>query len=186
MARRARARLSASQRGSVKGSNLISNDAFPAVRAPVDEADTEEMRRAMEALVIWPYRLVGAAVPAMKSAGQGKIIMVTSATPFRGLANYSMYATGRGAGNAMVKSLSLELAPSNIQINAIAPNYIQNPTYFPPSLTENEAAMAKMLANIPAKRLGQPEEVAELIAFFASDKCGFVTGHVVPISGGWA
>ena len=165
---------------------LISNDAYPAVRAPVDEADTEEMRRAMEALVVWPYRLVGAAVPAMKSAGQGKIIMVTSAAPIRGLANYSMYATGRGAGNAMVKSLSLELAPSNIQINAIAPNYIQNPTYFPPSLTENEAAMAKMLANIPAKRLGQPEEVAELIAFFASDKCGFVTGHVVPISGGWA
>ena len=165
---------------------LISNDAFPAVRAPVDEADTEEMRRAMEALVIWPYRLVGAAVPAMKSAGQGKIIMVTSATPFRGLANYSMYATGRGAGNAMVKSLSLELAPSNIQINAIAPNYIQNPTYFPPSLTENEAAMAKMLANIPAKRLGQLGEVAELIAFFAWDKCGFVAGHVVPISGGWA
>lgn len=165
---------------------LISNDAYPAVRAPVDEADTEEMRRAMEALVVWPYRLVGAAVPAMKSAGQGKIIMVTSAAPIRGLANYSMYATGRGAGNAMVKSLSLELAPSNIQINAIAPNYIQNPTYFPSSLTENEAAMAKMLANIPAKRLGQPEEVAELIAFFASDKCGFVTGHVVPISGGWA
>ena len=51
---------------------LISTDAVPAVRAPVDEADTEEMRRAMEALVIWPYRLVGAAVPAMKSAGQGK------------------------------------------------------------------------------------------------------------------
>ncbi|MEC8173741.1 MAG: SDR family oxidoreductase [Pseudomonadota bacterium] len=46
--------------------------------------------------------------------------------------------------------------------------------------------MAKMLANIPAKRLGQPEEVADLIVFFAWDKCGFVTGHVVPISGGWA
>ncbi|MEC8371189.1 MAG: SDR family oxidoreductase, partial [Pseudomonadota bacterium] len=111
---------------------------------------------------------------------------MASATPFRGLANYSMYATGRGAGNAMVKSLSLELAPSNIQINAIAPNYIQNPTYFPPSLTETEAAMAKILANIPAQRLVQPEEVAELIAFFASDKCGFVLGHVVTISGGWA
>ena len=46
--------------------------------------------------------------------------------------------------------------------------------------------MAKMLANIPAKRLAQLTEVAELIAFFAWDKCGFVTGHVVPISGGWA
>lgn len=46
--------------------------------------------------------------------------------------------------------------------------------------------MAKILANIPAQRLVQPEEVAELIAFFASDKCGFVLGHVVTISGGWA
>ena len=123
---------------------------------------------------------------AKKELANTKIIMVTSAAPIRGLANYSMYATGRGAGNAMVKSLSLELAAANIQVNAIAPNYIENPTYFPPELTENEAAMKKMLSNIPAKRLGQPEEVAELIAFFASDKCGFVTGHVVPISGGWA
>jgi NAD(P)-dependent dehydrogenase (short-subunit alcohol dehydrogenase family) len=165
---------------------LICNDAYPAVRAPVDEADADEMRRALAALVEWPYRLIGRAGPPMKAAGAGKIIMVTSAAPIRGLANYSMYATARGAGNAMVKSLSLELAPHNIQINAIAPNYIENPTYFPPELLANETAMAKMLSNIPAKRLGQPGEVAETIAFFASDKCGFITGHVVPISGGWA
>jgi NAD(P)-dependent dehydrogenase (short-subunit alcohol dehydrogenase family) len=140
----------------------------------------------MEALVVWPYRLIGAAVPSMKAARSGKIIMVTSAAPIRGLANYLMYATGRGAGNALVKSLSLELGASNIQVTAIAPNYIENPTYFPPELTDNEAVMKKMLSNIPARRLGQPEEVAELIAFFASDKCGFVTGHVMPVSGGWA
>lgn len=165
---------------------LISNDAYPAVRAPVDEADPAEMRRALESLVEWPYRLIGRAVPAMKKAGSGKIVMVTSAAPLRGLANYSMYATARGAGNMLVKSLSLELAPHNIQINAIAPNYIENPTYFPPDLLANEAAMKKMLSNIPAKRLGRPQEVAETIAFFASDKCGYITGHVVPIAGGWA
>ncbi|WP_299621843.1 SDR family oxidoreductase [Pelagibius sp.] len=165
---------------------LICNDAYPAVRAPVDEAEPGEMRRALEALVEWPYRLIGRAVPRMKARGAGRIIMVTSAAPLRGLANYSMYATARGAGNALVKSLSLELAPFNIQINAIAPNYIENPTYFPPELLANEKAMAKMLANIPAKRLGKPEEVAETIAFFASGKCGFMTGHVVPIAGGWA
>ena len=112
--------------------------------------------------------------------------MVTSAAPLRGIANYSMYAAGRGAENAMVKSLSLELASSNVKANAVAPNYIENPPYFPPELTRNEAAMAKMLSNIPLKRLGRPEEMAELIAFFASDKCGDVTGHLVPISGGWA
>ena len=140
----------------------------------------------MEVLVVWPYRLVGAAVPSMKLAGGGKIIVVTSAAPLRGITNYSMYAAGRGAGNAMVKSLSLELASSNIKANAVAPNYIENSTYFPQELTQNEAGMAKMLSNIPLKRLGRPEEVAEQIAFFASDKCCYVTGHVVPISGGWA
>lgn len=165
---------------------LICNDAHPAVRAPVDEADPSEMRNALEALVAWPYRLIGQAVPYMKSAGAGKILMVTSAAPLRGLANYSIYATARGAGNALVKSLSLELAPFNIQINAIAPNYIENPTYFPPDLLADQQAMAKMLRNIPAKRLGKPDEVAETIAFFASDRCGFITGHVVPIAGGWA
>ena len=165
---------------------LICNDAYPAVRAPVEEAAPADMRNALAALVEWPYRLIGCAVPHMKAAGAGKIVMVTSAAPLRGLANYSIYATARGAGNALVKSLSLELAPFNIQINAIAPNYIENPTYFPPELLANEKAMAKMLANIPAKRLGKPEEVAETIAFFASDRCGFITGHVVPISRGWA
>ncbi len=165
---------------------LICNDAYPAVRAPVDEAEPGEMGRALEALVVWPYRLIGRAVPAMKKAGAGRVLMITSAAPLRGLANYSMYATARGAGNALVKSLSLELAPFKIQVNAIAPNYIRNPTYFPPELLANEKAMAKMLSNIPLKRLGEPEEVAETIAFFASDRCGFITGHVVPIAGGWA
>ncbi|MCP5368354.1 MAG: SDR family oxidoreductase [Hyphomicrobiales bacterium] len=170
---------------------LVSNDTYPAVRRPVDEtpageAPGDEMRRALESLVVWPHRLIGAAVPHMKARGAGKVLMVTSAAPLRGLANYSMYAAARGAGNALVKSLSLELAAANIQVNAIAPNYIENPTYFPPALLADEAAMAKMLRNIPAKRLGKPEEVAELIAFFASDLCGFVTGHVVPVSGGWA
>ena len=55
-----------------------------------------------------------------------------------------------------------------------------------PELLANEKAMAKMLSNIPMKRLGKPEEVAETIAFLVSDRCAFITGHVVPIAGGWA
>ena len=165
---------------------LICNDAHPVIRAPIDEADPAEMRVALETLVEWPFRLIGQAVPHMKAARTGKILMITSAAPLRGLSNYSMYATAREAGNALVKSLSLKLAPFNIQVSAIAPNYIENPTYFPPELRANEKAMTKMLSNIPARRLGKPEEVAETIAFFASDKCSYITRHVVPISGGWA
>ncbi|MCW9045807.1 MAG: SDR family oxidoreductase [Alphaproteobacteria bacterium] len=164
---------------------IICNDAFPAIRAKIEDAKADDMRAGLEALVTWPFELIGAAAPKMKEQGAGKIVFVTSAAPIRGLANYTMYATARGATNALTKSLSLELAPNNIQVNAIAPNYIENPTYFPPELLANEEAMNKMLKNIPMNRLGKPEEVAALIAFAVSNKCNYVTGHVIPISGGW-
>jgi NAD(P)-dependent dehydrogenase (short-subunit alcohol dehydrogenase family) len=56
----------------------------------------------------------------------------------------------------------------------------------PPELLADQVALAKMLRNIPLGRLGEPEEVAELVALLASGRCGFVTGHVLPVAGGWA
>jgi NAD(P)-dependent dehydrogenase (short-subunit alcohol dehydrogenase family) len=97
-----------------------------------------------------------------------------------------MYAAARGGANALALTLSRELAPHNILVNAIAPNYVANPSYFPPSLLADPQALAKIERNIPLGRLGKPEEVGALVAFFAIGECGFVTGHVVPIAGGWA
>lgn len=165
---------------------LVSNDAFPAIRAPVEEASEEDMRAGLEALVVRPFAMAGAVAPAMKAAGQGRILFVTSAAPLRGLPNYGMYATARGAANSMTVSLARELAKSNILVNAIAPNYVESPTYFPDELLANPEALAKITRNIPLGRLGKPEEIGATIAFMASEKCGFMTGHVLPIAGGWA
>ncbi len=165
---------------------LVSNDPYPAVRAPIDEADPDEFRNALEALMVWPFTLIGEAAAVMKAQQAGRIVIVSSAAPLTGIPNYAMYAAARGGANALVPTLSKELARWGIPVNAIAPNYIKNPDYFPPELLANEAAMAKMLKNIPLGRLGEPEEVAELVALFASGRCGFVTGHIVPIAGGWA
>ena len=122
----------------------------------------------------------------MKRRRRGKILFITSATPLRGLPNYSIYVTARGAANALAVSLAQELGRDNIQVNAIAPNYVESPTYFPPELVGDPEALAKMIRNIPLKRLGKPEEVAALVAFYASDKSDFITGHVMPFAGGWA
>ena len=111
---------------------------------------------------------------------------MSSAAPLTGIPNYSVYAAARGAANALVPTLARELAGWGISVNAIAANYIKNPDYFPPELLADQEAMAKMLKNIPLGRLGEPEEVAELVALFASGRCGFVTGHILPIAGGWA
>ncbi len=165
---------------------LINNDAAPAIRAPVAEAKLQDMRDGLEAMVVTPFALSGAVVPQMRAQGGGKILFVTSAAPLRGLPNYSMYVTARGAANALALSLARELARDNIQVNAIAPNYVESPTYFPPELLADPEALAKITRNIPLGRLGKPEEAAGTIAFFCSDQSSFITGHVLPFAGGWA
>ena len=165
---------------------VICNDAGAAVRAPIERARTEDMRAALEEMVVFPFEMARAVVPQMKQRKRGKILFMTSATPLRGLPNYSMYVTARGATNALAVSLAQELGRDNIQVNAIAPNYVESPTYFPPDLVNDPETLAKMTRNIPLRRLGKPEEVAALVAFYASDKSDFITGHVMPFAGGWA
>jgi NAD(P)-dependent dehydrogenase (short-subunit alcohol dehydrogenase family) len=165
---------------------VVSNDEFPAIRAALEAAKLEDLRAGLEAMAVRPFALAQAAAAQMKRNGGGRLLLITSAAPLRGIPNYSMYATARGAANALMLTLAQELAPHAITVNAVAPNYMQNPTYFPPELLANETALAKMLKNVPLGRLGQPEEVAALIAFFCLGDCAFVTGHVVPIAGGWA
>jgi NAD(P)-dependent dehydrogenase (short-subunit alcohol dehydrogenase family) len=122
----------------------------------------------------------------MQARNWGRIILVSSAAPLRGLANYSMYVSARAACNGLVSSLAKELGRNAITVNAVASNYVENPDYFPPALLADAAAMKKMTANIPLGRLGKPEEIAATIAFLASDGAGFVTGQVIAHAGGWA
>ena len=165
---------------------VISNDDAPAIRAPLEAAELDDFRAGLEAMMVRPFALAQAAVAPMKKQGGGRILLITSAAPLRGLTNYGMYAAARGGANALTLTLARELAASNILVNAIAPNYVANPSYFPPELLANPQALAKIERNIPLGRLGRPEEVGALVAFFAIGDCGFVTGHVVPIAGGWA
>ncbi len=165
---------------------LVPNDGFPAIRAKVEEADPADMRAGLEAMVVEPFCLIGAAIPQMKRQGGGRIVVATSAAPYRGLPNYGMYVTARGAQNAMVLTLSRELARSGIAVNAVAPNFVKSPSYFSDALLSDEAAMAKIVAQIPLGRIGKPEEVSDVVAFLLSEKAGFMTGHIAPVAGGWA
>jgi NAD(P)-dependent dehydrogenase (short-subunit alcohol dehydrogenase family) len=140
------------------------------------------LRATLEALVVRAFERTSAFVPDMKTRGSS----MTSAAPLRGLANYAMYVTARGAANSLAQTLAVELARHNIQVNAVAPNFIESPTYFPPSLMENPETRARILKNIPLGRLGRQEEAASLVAYLASPEADFLTGHVFPIAGGWA
>jgi NAD(P)-dependent dehydrogenase (short-subunit alcohol dehydrogenase family) len=165
---------------------LVNNDAFPAIRAPVEEARLEDLRASVEAMVVAPFALTQAVVPHFKERRRGKVVFVTSATPLRGLANYSMYVAARGAANALAVSLAKELARHGIQVNAVGPNYVRSPDYFTDEMVSDPDTLARIVRPIPLGRLGRPEELAALIAFLASDKADWITAQVIPFAGGWA
>ena len=165
---------------------FVSNDAWPAARAPLDAASAEAFRETLEALAVRPLAIARHLAGGMRSRKWGRIVLVSSAAPLRGLANYSMYVAARAAANGLISSWAKELGRDGVTVNAVASNYVENPDYFPPALLADKAAMARMTANIPLGRLGKPEEIAAAIAFLASDGAGFITGHVLPHAGGWA
>ncbi len=165
---------------------LVSNDAFPALRAPLAEARLEDYRTALETMAVTPFRLIQLVAPAMRKQRSGRIVLVSSAAPLRGIANYAPYVSARAAANGLVSSLAKELGRDGITVNAVGSNYVENPDYFPPALLANREAMAKMTAQIPLGRLGKPEELGATICFLCSEHAGFITGHVLPHAGGWA
>lgn len=130
-------------------------------------------------------RLARAAVPQMIERKAGKIVAVTSAAPLRGIPGASAYCAARGAQNAFVRALGLEVARHNVQVNAIAQNYVENEKYYPPEMLADEELMARMMKVIPAKRLAKGWETAELALFLASEKSNFIVGQVIPFAGGW-
>lgn len=130
-------------------------------------------------------RIVRAVTPQMIARGSGKIVAITSAAPLRGIPKATGYCAARGAQNAFVRAAGLELARNNIQFNAIAQNYVENKTYYPPELIANEEMMKRMLKVVPAGRLGKGEETAYFAAFLASNYSDFFVGQVFPFSGGW-
>jgi NAD(P)-dependent dehydrogenase (short-subunit alcohol dehydrogenase family) len=165
---------------------LVNNDAFPALKASIDEAEISDFRDTLDALLVRGFEYAKYASKHMKERSQGKIIFVSSAVPKHGLPNYSMYVAARGGANALAISLAKELGKYGIQVNALAPNFIESPTYFPKELLENEETLKKITKPIPLGRLGKPEEAGEYLAFLASDRSDYITAQVLYFAGGWA
>ncbi len=165
---------------------LVSNAWLPAKPAQIEKTKVEDLRHALDVLAIEPFRLARAAIPYMKKQKAGKIVFMTSAGPMKGLPNLSTYCAARGGATALMKALALEVGESNIQVNAIGPNYAENPTYFPKHIL-GEAFMRKLIEEeCPIKRYAKPEELTALVAFLAADESNFVTSQLIPFCGGWA
>lgn len=164
---------------------LVNNSSHPPVGGPVEEVSDEAWRSLMAHLLDEPFYCMRAALRTMKRQGRGKIINFTSAVAMAGLPNYAAYSAARAGTNGLTKAAGREVARHGIQVNAIAQNFVENPTYFGPEIVSNPDTLARVIKHVPAGRLARSEESARLAVYLASDEADFFCGQVIPFAGGW-
>ena len=161
---------------------LLVNNAGIAHAAQVQDLTPDVWRELYGVNIDGAFYCTRAAVPGMVRAKRGCIINIASVCGVYGSACDSAYSSTKGAMISMTLSLYKELGPSGIRVNAVAPGVIITDMitdYF------DDEEIAAMAADAPLGRNGTPEDVAELIAFLASDRASFITGQIIGCDGGF-
>ena len=128
--------------------------------------------------------LVGQAVArAMVASGGGAIVNMSSVNGVLAIPNISSYNVSKGGVNQLTRVMALALADRNIRVNAVAPGTIATELAAKAVLTSDEARN-KIMSRTPMKRLGEPSEIADVVAWLASDAASYVTGEIVTVDGG--
>lgn len=164
---------------------LIANLACKAPSTSALESSDGEWQSVFAQLVEPLPRLCRAVLPQMIARRAGKIIVMGSASALRGMARASTYSAARGAQLAYVRALGVEVAAQGVQVNAIAQNFVDNPTYFPPEVQALEKFQKRLATEVPVKRLATPDEDAMLAVFLACGEVRFMVGQSIPFAGGW-
>lgn len=164
---------------------LVANLALPAPSTAATDAGEDEWQNVFAHLVDPLHRLVRSALPKMIARKAGKILLIGSASALRGIKRASTYSAARGAQLAYIQSVGVEVALHNVQVNAIAQNFVDNPTYFPPDVQANPRFQERLKREVPLGRLVAPREDALFAAYLCSNAADHFVGQVFPVCGGW-
>lgn len=170
---------------------LVTNAGGPR-SAPFLALTDEDWRAAVDSLLMSVVRLCRAAVPLMRARGGGRIIHITSVTLKQPVDGLMLSNAVRGALAGFTKTLATELAPDRILVNNVAPGFTRTERLS--TLAEAAAAREgiaaslveqRMVSQVPMRRLGEPGELANLVAFLASDRSSYITGTTIQVDGGF-
>ncbi|HEV2860151.1 MAG TPA: 3-oxoacyl-ACP reductase family protein [Pyrinomonadaceae bacterium] len=150
--------------------------------APVEQMSEELWDRVLGVNLRGTWTVCRQAVPLMKDGGYGRIVVVSSTAGQRGEAFYAGYAASKGGQISFVKSLAVELAPFNINVNAVAPGWVD--TEMTSGALGAESGRASIASGIPLGRPASPDDVALPILFLCSSWARHITGEVLNVNGG--
>ncbi len=160
----------------------VNNAGTEGVPGPVTEQTAASYAATFDTNVLGVLLCMKHELRVMQSQGFGNIVNISSTMGSRGAANASLYTASKHAVEGLTKSGALEAAAFGVRVNAIAPGPVD--TAMLDRFTGSTDRKAGLVAGIPLRRAGKPEELADAILFVASDKASFITGQIISINGG--
>jgi len=160
---------------------LVANAGGPPAGVP-SALDEEAWAGAVELTLMSTVRLVREVLPAMRGAGWGRIVTITSLSVKEPILNLTLSNALRAGVTGYAKTLAHEVAAEGVTVNNVGPGYTATERLS--ELFADEAARRVLVESIPAKRLAEPEEVASAVAFLASEAAGYITGQTLVVGGG--
>ena len=161
---------------------LVTNTGGPPFGGALDNT-REEWDAAYSSLVLAPQTLVASALPGMRERGWGRIVNVSSTSVREPIPGLTLSNAMRMAAVGFFKTLAGEVAGDGVTVNTVATGRFATERLKDPS-GSLEAAEEQARADVPAGRLGQPEEYGDLVAFLCSERAAYLTGAVIPLDGG--
>jgi NAD(P)-dependent dehydrogenase (short-subunit alcohol dehydrogenase family) len=161
---------------------LVNSAGVVGPNMPVWEVTDEAWAKTLAVNLTGTFNTIRAVLPGMRSRGWGRIVNIASIAGKEGNPNLAAYSASKAAVIGLTKSVGKEVATDGVIVNAVAPAVIDTPM----NADTTDEVLDYMVSRIPMGRTGGPEEVAELVAWLASDLCSFSTAAVYDISGGRA
>jgi NAD(P)-dependent dehydrogenase (short-subunit alcohol dehydrogenase family) len=164
--------------------DILVNNAAIAARLPTVDLDAELIDSMHAVNVRAPLLLIAALLPSMIERRSGSIINLSSVSGVVGTPRRAAYAATKGAIDAATRSLAMELGPHNIRVNSVAPGVVDTALW-----AKNKAipgVIEQIDAQTPLRRWSQPDDIADVIVFLASDAARFITGETISADGGMA
>jgi 3-oxoacyl-[acyl-carrier protein] reductase len=164
--------------------DVLVNNAGMRFRKKFENITHEEFKQVLDVNVLSVFFLCQAVLPIMVKQNNGKIINMSSIAGTQGFSELSGYVTSKAAIIGLTKSLAVEYAENNVQINALAPGFCKT-SYFD-NFSKNEELYDYTIERTPMKRWGESNEIANTCLFLASNLSSYITGDVINVDGGWS
>jgi 3-oxoacyl-[acyl-carrier protein] reductase len=144
------------------------------------QMDEESFARVLDTNLVGTFRVVRRALPKMLRQRKGRIVLISSVVALSGAAGQANYAASKAGLIGFARSLAREIGSRSITVNVVAPGFIETDM----TARLSDERRGDVLAQVPLKRFGMPDEVAGVVRWLASEDAGYVTGSVVPVDGG--